>query len=250
MADAWPAAETEELDGWLLRATGGPSKRSNSVATHEATTTSELTLEARLEHVEAWYATRGQRALLQVGPCAAPSELDQTLANRGYARVGETLVMTAVPSEIAALRVKAAKLETSLGFTPSPAFQALLRESRFAGHEDTLLAVFRNLGTRCRFLVVRDLRGVPLGSCVGIASEDRLGIYALLTLPEARRRGVARTMLQSLAQSALAESMRELYLQVESENAPALALCEQAGFREFYRYHYRAHDASTHVAHV
>ena len=33
VVDSWPAAETHELDGWLLRASGGPTHRGNSVAT-------------------------------------------------------------------------------------------------------------------------------------------------------------------------------------------------------------------------
>jgi hypothetical protein len=47
VVDAWPAAETADLDGWLLRASGGPSHRGNSVATLEAG--SQLELDARIE---------------------------------------------------------------------------------------------------------------------------------------------------------------------------------------------------------
>ncbi len=242
LADAWPAAEAEEFEGWLLRCTGGPSKEANSVATYEAT--GELELDARIDKAEAWYKERGLSTLFHVGPSATPSELDQALEDRGYERMDETLVLTAEPAQVAGMRVKTAKLETSLAFNASPTFQALLREGEFAGHEESVLGILRQLGTRCRFLVVRDTRGMPLGSAVGITSEDRLGVYALFTLPSARRKGVARAMLQALAQSALADSMRELYVQAEVENAAALALFTQAGFREFYRYHYRSREAT------
>lgn len=60
--------------------------------------------------------------------------------------------------------------------------------------------------------------------------------------PALRRRGAARALLHALAESARAEQMRELYLMVELENAPARALYAASGFRELYRYHYRERE--------
>src|SRR5687767_4189672 len=56
VVDAWPAAETLERDGWLLRASGGPTHRGNSVATLDAT--GVIGLDARIDDAEAWYRER------------------------------------------------------------------------------------------------------------------------------------------------------------------------------------------------
>jgi ribosomal protein S18 acetylase RimI-like enzyme len=42
-----------------------------------------------------------------------------------------------------------------------------------------------------------------------------------------------------MARQALARGAPRLYLQVESDNAPSLALYAACGFTERYRYHYR-----------
>jgi ribosomal protein S18 acetylase RimI-like enzyme len=238
VVDAWPAAETADLDGWLLRATGGPSRRANSVAPLEAGR--ELTLAQRIDQVEAWYQSRNLPPMFQVGPCAAPAELDETLASRGYEMAGAALAAVADPDELLATRSKQRTFEVSVSPTRSDAWSALgLREGRFAADADALLGVLRRLGTRCRYVLARDARGEPAASCLAITSEDRLGIYHMYTAPHARRSGAARSMLQALAKHARAEQMRELYLLVDADNVAARALYAQCGFRELYQYHYR-----------
>jgi ribosomal protein S18 acetylase RimI-like enzyme len=58
-------------------------------------------------------------------------------------------------------------------------------------------------------------------------------------LPEQRRRGVAQSLLRTLAGWAGEQGAERLYLQVERDNAPARRLYDRLGFTEAYRYHYR-----------
>ncbi len=241
VVDAWPASESEELDGWLLRASGGPTHRGNSVATLEAT--GAHTLAQRIELAEAFYEARGKQPMFQIGPCAQPAGLDQALAERGYESEGHALNATATPSDVLA-RLRRS-LEASVTERPSAAWLELAgRSSRFAASYDVFIGFLARLGTRCRFASARDAQGRLVATCLGISSEDRLGVYAMLTLPEARRKGAASAMLRALAESALAEHMRELYLLVEVDNAAARALYAQAGFVDVYPYHYRARGHS------
>jgi ribosomal protein S18 acetylase RimI-like enzyme len=238
IVDAWPAAETADLDGWLLRATGGPSHRANCVATLEAGR--ELTLAERIDQTEAWYRSRNLPPMFQVGPCAAPPELDEALAGRGYQIEHAAVVAVALPEDLLTTRSKQRHFEVSVSPSRSEAWNALnLHEGRFAAHSEALLGVLRSLGTRCRYVLARDAHGEPAASCLAITSEDRLGVYNMYTAPHARRSGAARSMLQALAQHARAEQMRELYLMVEIDNVAARALYAQCGFQELYQYHYR-----------
>jgi ribosomal protein S18 acetylase RimI-like enzyme len=59
-------------------------------------------------------------------------------------------------------------------------------------------------------------------------------------MPEARGRGAGRELIRVLAAWAEAQGTPNLYLQVEAENAPALALYAKAGFTEALTYHYRS----------
>lgn len=236
--DAWPAEDTCDQEGWCLRASGGPTHRGNSVATFGAFGSTGL--EARVERAEAWYRDRGRPAMFQVGPCAAPAGLDAMLAARGYARDGEALFSSALASVVVArAAVEAATLTARVERAPPDVWLALTaRASRFAETHDVLLAFLDRLGSRCRYVTV--FAGhEPAAVCLGIASERRLGVYAMLTLPLLRRRGAARKALQALAQSGLDEGIAQLYLLVERENAAARALYARSGFGDVYGYHYR-----------
>lgn len=239
VVDAWPATECVELDGWCLRASGGPSRRANSVATLGAG--SGVPLPERIVQAETFYRERGLLPMFQIGPAATPVGLDATLAERGYRIVGESLAAAADPSEVVSrLPRGTGGIETSVGTSASEAWlQHAGRSGRFADSYELWLNTLKLLGTRCRFVTARDGRGTVTGTCLGIASEQRLGVYAMLTNPGQRRKGTGAALLRALAECALAERMSELYLLVELDNESARALYSRAGFAEVYRYHYR-----------
>jgi ribosomal protein S18 acetylase RimI-like enzyme len=60
------------------------------------------------------------------------------------------------------------------------------------------------------------------------------------SLPQARGKGAARTVLAALADGAGAHRADCMYLQVERDNIPAPRLYRRAGFSEMRGYHYRA----------
>jgi GNAT superfamily N-acetyltransferase len=78
-----------------------------------------------------------------------------------------------------------------------------------------------------------------VATALGVSDGDWAGVFSLLTRPAWRGRGAGRALLGALARWAASRGARRLYLQVERDNAPALALYAKAGFRERYGYHYR-----------
>ncbi len=236
---AWPATESVDLDGWLLRASGGPTHRGNSVATLEAGL--RMSLSARIEHAEAWYRERDKPPMFQLGPCVAPAELDAVLASRGYRKEGEA-VLALAPSALVVRRTPDT-FSTRIESKASDAWlQIAARSSRFADTHDVLLGFLDRLGPRCRFVTAYSASGHPAAICIGISSEGRLGVYAMLTLPDQRRLGIAGAALHALAESAISEGTPELYLLVDATNAPARALYARSGFQDVYGYHYRSLD--------
>lgn len=238
VVDAWPAGATREEEGWLLRASGGPTHRGNSVATLGSEGSTRL--EARIERAEAWYRDRGRVAMFQVGPCAAPAGLDAALEARGYVLDGEAVFSAALASAVVA---RGGALDPSLTARIEQApgdtwLELTARSSRFAATHDVFLGFLARLGARCRYVTVF-VEGEAAAVCLGIASERRLGVYAMLTLPSHRRRGAARAALAALAQSALDDGIRQLYLLVERENTAARGLYARSGFGDVYNYHYR-----------
>jgi ribosomal protein S18 acetylase RimI-like enzyme len=64
------------------------------------------------------------------------------------------------------------------------------------------------------------------------------GIFGMRTAPEHRRKGLARRILRALLAEVGALGASQAYLQVEADNAPAIALYELEGFRAAYAYRY------------
>lgn len=239
--EAWPAAETAQLEGWVLRASGGPTHRGNSVATLLATGSSSLP--DRLERAERWYRQRRQRPMFQLGPCAAPAGLDAALAERGYIVEGRALCAHASASAVlerSAPRPGASELQASTSASPGEGWLRLnASASRYAGQLEGFLGFITRLGARCRFVSVSAAGAEPAAVALGIVSGQRLGVYAMLTAPACRRQGAGRAALHALARSALDQGQEELYLLVESSNAAARGLYAGCGFRDAYAYHYR-----------
>jgi N-acetylglutamate synthase len=243
VVDAWPAAETADLGGWLLRASGGPTHRGNSVATLAAS--GPTPLEARIDQAEQWYRERGSQPMFQLGPCAAPLGVDAALAARGYVVEGGALCAVAPVSDV--LESSAPRshvgggLAASVASSPSAAWLHVnATSSRFAGAFQCFLGFVSRLGPRCRFVSVQTETGEPAAVALGITSGQRLGVYAMLTVPAQRRRGAGRAALHALGRSAADGGQSELYLLVEGANAAARGLYAGSGFRDVYAYHYRA----------
>jgi GNAT superfamily N-acetyltransferase len=242
IVDAWPAAESDDLDGWLLRASGGPTHRGNSIATLEAR--GSATLDDRIEQAEGWYCARGRTVMFQVGPCASPAGLDSALAARGYVVEGAARFAAAPTSRVLERTARepsawggAVRVESS----PSQAWLDInASASRFAAAFDVFLGFVARLGPRCRFVSVHAEPGRAAAAGLGIISGSSLGVYAMLTAPPFRRQGAARAALHALAQTALEGGLPEVYLLFDQSNAAAHALYAESGFTKVYDYHYRS----------
>ena len=71
--------------------------------------------------------------------------------------------------------------------------------------------------------------------------QDALaGIYDMVTAPAFRGRGAATWIVSALIAWARAQRASHAFLQVNDDNAPALAVYRRFGFATAYTYHYRA----------
>ena len=236
---AWPAAEVVELSGWRLRFTHGVTRRANSVWPNDWR--DETPLDERLEAVETFSAARGIPPSFQLTSAAHPADLDAVLAARGYAVDAPVIVMT---RELDA----ASSFDSGLGFEATvfskPDAEWLtvpVERGRYAEARDVFLGILARLGNRAGFALVRSDAG-PIAVGLGVTDGPWLGIFAMLTLPEARRRGAAKAVLRTLTAWGAARGARRAYLQVERDNDGARTLYAARGFVPAYEYHYRTNS--------
>ena len=82
--------------------------------------------------------------------------------------------------------------------------------------------------------------GTPLAMAIGAVDGEYMGLFDVLVMPAARRRGLARRVTESLYAWAWDCGARFAYLQVVATNAAARPLYAEQGFETVYSYHYRA----------
>ena len=244
--NAWPAQRIATVNGWVLRLSEGYTKRANSANALCPTGSFKQTRAL----AESFYARHDQPAIFRLSPLAG-GEADAALADAGYQRTGETLVLCVplapragglasrigiagignVPHHDEVQRVMPhADAAWRLGYAQA----ADVPETARALHDRLLDAI----AMPCGFAAVGPVSS-PVGFGMGVVERDLLGLFDIVVHPMARRQGAARRLMAQLMAWGRARGARQAYLQVVADNAPAISLYRALGFCEAYRYHYR-----------
>ena len=221
----WVSPEVEELDGWRLRHARGLTGRANSVFPNA---TGAQPLDEKVDRVEAWYAARGLPARWQLTGGSLPASLHEALAARGYGCPADP-----VSVETAVLPPVEPDPRVEVREEADPSWVALWASTRGSEDLDTARALLTGSPGRTAFARIE---GAAVGRAV--ACDGWLGITSMVTLPEARRQGLARAIVDSLVSWGRSAGCTYGLLQVESTNDSARALYRGLGFVEQYAYRY------------
>ncbi|MFJ6618336.1 GNAT family N-acetyltransferase [Kitasatospora sp. NPDC091335] len=229
----WPAVEREPLGEWTLRAAAGFTRRANSV---QALGEPGLPLPQALAAVRAWYAARGLPAYVEVISPGSPDPLVAELDRLG-AGYAPTLVRTAPLAGLS--RVGSGHDRVRLARTADARWMSVYRR---VGGDPAVEEAARQVlhgGPSVWFATVPGAPGQPpaaIGRCVIDGPWACFG--AIEVQPYARRAGLATAVMAVLASRAAEEGASGAYLQVEAENAGAIALYDGLGFATSHTYHY------------
>ena len=238
---ALPAEHVEQVSGWWLRHSVSSSWWMGTVLPHGDARRDELV--RRISAAERFYAGFGVPTRFQISPGACPADLDATLAERGYRRDSSMSLQTASTVDVQA---QARRAGPSIRLSEFPTTAWFEVWHRVHGHGSDPQIEWDMLGRVTQPSgYASALEGdevVAVGRAV--ADAGWVGVFGMATLPAARGRGAARNVLAALADWAAARGAGAMYLQVESDNDPALRLYAGTGFTEVCGYHYRAETPS------
>jgi GNAT superfamily N-acetyltransferase len=223
--DFWRAPEVAELDGWRLRFAQGVSGRANSVWPNGSGT---LPLDEKIQRAEEWYRARGVPVLFQLTEAVRPADLEDALIARGYEPGSAVSVQVALLDDV----LERTSGEAAVTDALDDAWLKLWAGTRGFTKHDVARAILTDGDTA--FARVED---VAVGR--GVAVDEWLGITAMATLPDARRRGHARAIVHALARWGERRGCTRAIVQVDTTNDPALTLYAGAGFEPHHEYRYR-----------
>ncbi len=233
---AWPALRELLLDGWLLRFSGGHTRRANAV---NVVGPSRRDADGKLAACEALYAAQGLPALFRLSTAMPQPDLAPALDRAGYGPPeDEALVLRA---DLAGHRRDpegATLVEGRPGarwLAASAALGGL--DGRAAELRSRILA---GLVVPAAFASV-EVEGAVASLAFGAVHDGTLCVNGVATAPARRGRGLAgRAVAALMGWAAEGAGAADACLQVGSANAPALALYRRLGFAtELSRYHYR-----------
>ncbi|GHD57772.1 GNAT family N-acetyltransferase [Streptomyces goshikiensis] len=226
-ARAWVPLESEPLGEWVLRASGGFTRRANSVL---PIGDPGVPLDEALARVTSWYAERGLPAYVQAatGAVGTQEALCAELEARGWVNEVSAEVRVGALAPVGDLDAAAAD---DVRLTRVPDEEWLARYGRV-----------RDPGPARRMLVegpsvwFATLPGRAIGRMV---TDGRwAGFGAVEVDPEHRRGGLATAVMAALARRALEEGASAAWLQVEADNPGARGLYDGMGFTTHHMYHH------------
>jgi len=228
--NAWPALQQTLLDGWVMRFSRGFTKRANAIVPLYPSQQDALD---KIRYCENVYARANLRTIFRLTTVVDTAPLDETLEARGYERIDPTLVL---------VRPIDGGRPANPGFVEMPRgewLDAYVRNAEVPANGAQLHALLL-AGIQSEHVfgaIAAD--GVPIACGLAVLERELLGLFDLVTHPSGRRRGYARTLVESLLAWGASRGARHTYLQVIEANHPARALYERLGFVELYRYWYR-----------
>jgi GNAT superfamily N-acetyltransferase len=216
-----------EIAGWLVPFDAGTVGRAKSAAplSHEADA-------SVIDEIAEAYRGRGLTPAFRVADVDGLAQVREALAARGYVAAKPTCVKVADCAAVAALAEPSARLMDR----PDDAWGEVFLGEGFdpvdGAHRVRLL-------TRSPDAVYGAALLDGETAAVGAASLGHgwAGLHGMRTRQDARRRGLAGTVIASLAGAAAARGYPRMFLQVEEGN-PARSLYRKAGFEMVWRYRY------------
>jgi ribosomal protein S18 acetylase RimI-like enzyme len=260
-----PAAQTE-LHGWLLPCDAADIGRARSAIPlrHQ-----DLALEA-LPAIEQLYRDHGLPPCFRIADTPGLRHWQARLLALGYRQTAPVHVQIATVADMQAAANRFLETERN-GFlhtamqaielttpaqtpapaqdgedrrpevmlldTPAHAWASVYTAPGFDAEDGALRVQLLSRSRFARYAYVQSA-GMSLAAGTACISRDWLSVHGMRTLPQAQGQGLGASLLAAFTDLAHQRGITRAFLQVEADNAPALALYRRFGFTSAWTYHY------------
>jgi ribosomal protein S18 acetylase RimI-like enzyme len=231
---AWPAASVQYDGSWLCRLTAGhPSRRLNSVNPLDPSDYRDIDI--RLQKAAKRFADYGRPLLVRQTPLTPP-KLIAFMDEARWVEEGHTVVMMA---DLATL-----PRDEGLDHLPSRDVGRFVdARIRVAGDDPALkpglTEIINAIKPETGLFIFEDTDFGPTAVTLAVHDNDLVGILQLGVAQERRGQGIGTGILHAALRWSKLKGARHAWVQVEADNAAAIALYRRAGFHDVYEYSYR-----------
>jgi len=240
---AWPAHEVQYLGGWILRTSYGITHRANSTLIMDELPEGDI--DSSIQIVRKFYKSRGLPPRFQLTNASVPANIDRKIADLGFIlEMKVNVQITSLDSLIHGI--------TSFGVEihPTPQQNWLSTYAAVGDYDSFSLGIRKSIMTRIvqkKAYATAIFKNKVAGVGFGVAERGWLGLFAISTLTQFRRKGIATAITRALAQWGLSKGATRAYLLVEQKNEPASDLYNHLGFKNLYYYWYRLEQGSNEI---
>jgi GNAT superfamily N-acetyltransferase len=217
---AWPALNTEIIDGWLWRSSGGGSNRANSVSTIDFHGTDPDTA---ITQVESRYHALNKPPRFQTFDETSPPGLTETLRNRGYTPCNPTTTM------FKRIENPAPAPDVETRDHPWPEWRSLYLGEIVENRRAINALILDRIPAPSAFFGCRR-DGEIIATALCVVGFGCAVIECVATRADKLRQGAAQAVLAALESWAAQQDVNLIGLQVVNGNTPAIALYQRLGF--------------------
>jgi ribosomal protein S18 acetylase RimI-like enzyme len=229
---AWPAIEMEWDGSWVCRAANGYTRRANSVQCFDPADDGDIP--TRVDAACRWFGERGLTPVFRVNLLTGPSLLAHLDAEGWHSESPSRLMAMPLGPLVADPRGAVLAID-------DPAF--LDAQRRLRGYDEARLAklqaILAAMRVPARGVVMWSADGRPVASAVMAIADGIVVTGNVVTAAAERRRGLGSALMRTGLAWAREGGANAAALNVEADNAPAVALYESLGYRAQYDYVYR-----------
>ncbi|MCK9204502.1 MAG: GNAT family N-acetyltransferase [Bacteroidales bacterium] len=231
--NAWPALQSIQYDGWLLRFANGVTKRSNSVSMLYP---SHLDPSEKVRFCESLYQSRNITPCFKITSFTQPSGMDPLLGSSGYFVHSYISFQTLKISDIANRPSPDLTIETRLR---NGWIDDFIRMNEFdPRRKNTYLAIMNQIFSPMALVSVKYHEKIT-GVGLGVVEGPYIGLFDIVVDPAHREQGLGRRIVEAILSWGKKQGAHTAYLQVLTDNFPAINLYKKMGFNEKYQYWYR-----------
>lgn len=228
----WPAIMEENYDGWILRCSGGYTKRSNCV---NPMSSSSLSLEEKFKYCEEFYYNKKLPLIYKIIDSQEILEVDEFLAKKGLNKQNEVSV-----EEIYISKEKFSENDTIIKWRwDEKWFDFFSKETELKANEKEVLKRILQKNSDNTYYVRREINNETVACALGVVEKENLAIFSVYVKKAYREMGFGEDVLKGILKEASKIGVTKGYLQVLENNKNALNLYKKMGFVQKYRCWYR-----------